>query len=210
MLPFWLQKKLALKYGQVFICYDYTIKDANQKIILHKKYRAKSLTENFISALYVYFSSGGTPSYGFTAPHTANNTMFNTAGTQMNMSGLAQLYLQGIAGDDTNGIVVGIGAPSIVPYSQKLTTRILNGSGLNQLVYGQQTSSNGVTVLGNLIKLTLSRTWNNSSGALITVSEWGLYSFTSGASFNLLIDSINAPVNNLQTLSINLTFETTT
>lgn len=213
-LPFLLEKHLADKFAMFYIHLQMDIKDKNGKILSSKKQMCHSLTENFLA--YMYGNLGGfvpPVSYGFTAPHTNNNSSFRITGAEWaNSSGI--FNCSGIANDGLNGIVVGTGAVAPTPTTRNLTALITHGVGAGQLSYNAQGSTAGVSVSGQNTNLILYRTFVNNSGGAIIVSEVGLYggSSVSPAIYLFLMDVL-APVqtvNPLQTLTISITFRTTT
>lgn len=214
-LPFWLEKTLCKQFSMMYVEMEFIIKNPNGKIISSHKQIGKSVNENFLSSFYTgVHNCGVTTAYGFTAPHTSYKSVFQNNSSEVLLPNAnTNFYCIGVANNDQYGIVVGTGAPSILPNTRALTAKIAQGVGVGQLVHNQQQSALGVTVLGSQSSLILTRTFLNSSGGLINVAECGIQANIATA-FPVLIyiDAISptAAVNNLQTLTINITFQITT
>lgn len=83
-------------------------------------------------------------------------------------------YVMAGAGDDTFGIQVGTGTATPTNTDYSLQSKITNGTGPGQLVYGsQQATDPAITAAGN-VDFLLTRDFTNGSGATITVKEIGV------------------------------------
>jgi len=167
-----------------------TVKDKNGKIIKQHKQHSHSFLMNFAAMLATTMAnpSGGTVNWYY---------FKSTAGAWYSLvdaTGYNQLFdTLDSANDSTYGIVVGTGTATPTPNDDNLQNQIANGTSSGQLVYGSHTLSpapgtsllqggtstptTGVlTPSGNTTSFSISRTYQNQSGASITVSEVGIIS----------------------------------
>jgi len=183
-----IQDALRLK-NNIDIRLIVTVKDKDGKIIKQHKQRSHSFLRNFLAMIgslminpfdsygnYYYFLSTGNGWFSYDPA----NTIYQTTLTMLDS-----------ANDSTYGIVVGTGTTPPTPQNYQLQSQIANGTGSGQLVYGAHsvsptpgttlldgqsaTPSTGVlTPSGNTTSFSISRTFQNQSGASITVSEVGI------------------------------------
>jgi len=166
-----------------------TIKDKNGKIIKQHKQHSHSFLMNFATIiaqemLNSYGSSNNYYNFRVTA-----GSWYSYNFTASNISNILTI-LDG-ANDSTYGIVVGTGTATPTPNDYNLQNQIINGTGSGQLSYGAHTfsptpASGGIiaqtttptsgvlTPSGNVTSFQVSRTFQNQSGASITVSEVGI------------------------------------
>lgn len=76
-------------------------------------------------------------------------------------------------GDDTYGIVVGTGTTAVTAADYALDTQIATGTGTGQMNY-KETIVADVSVVGTQVKQSIVRTFENVSGATISIEEIGL------------------------------------
>ncbi len=211
-LPYWLDSRLRKKFSEIYSEISVGLLDENGKLIKSHKQVCRSYTENFLAFIYSFYANMlVTPGYGFTAPHTADNTIFDITSTEQVISA-ANFACTGPVTNASNGLVVGTGAVAPTPLTRALTSKIANGVGAGQLSYAAQQCVSGVTVLGNVSTMKLLRTFQNLSGAQITVKEVGLYTSLSATHFMILMDLLS-PVYDIpigQTLSLELATQITT
>jgi len=215
------------------------VKDKDGKIIKVHKQRSHSFVSNFLSIIAStlassYNQSISSTTYGYFhritngnyAQYNPNSYIFNSL-----------LNLNDSANDSKYGIVVGTGTATPTPNDYELQSQIQNGTGSGQLVYGAHTispapvsngtidyyttastpSSGVLPVSGNTTSWQISRTFQNQSGASITVSEVGLisqiYVYNSPTVFVLLAhDLLSSPITipNNAVLTIVYTISVTT
>ena len=196
------------------------VKDKDGKIIKVHKQHSHSFVSNFLAIIAStlassYFQSINNTTYGYFfiltngsyAQYNPDTYVFN-----------ALLNLNDKANDSTYGIVVGTGTATPTPNDYALGNQIQNGTGNGQLVYGAHTinpapvsngsiswyttttppSSGLLPVSGNTTSWQISRTFQNQSGASITVSEVGLitetFTGTEGVFALLAHDLLSSPI----------------
>ena len=219
----WLSKitikdkiKDALKlHDNIDIRVEAIVKDKNGKIIKVHKQRSHSFVSNFLSILASslvtsYYQTITGNCYGYWYRITNGEYAAYTPILDVN-----QMFdFNDSANDSTYGLVVGTGTATPTPNDYALGNQIVNGTGSGQLVYGAhqfsptpQTigSSNNVTssstptsgllpVSGNTTSWQIQRTFQNQSGASITVSEVGLYSNTINGVALMVHDLLSSPI----------------
>ena len=166
-----------------------TVKDKNGKIIKQHKQHSHSFLLNFLAILAtLMLNPYGTFNnyYYFTDTSGAWVSLDNT-----NTKANVLLNMLDSANDSIYGIVVGNGTSPPTPLDSDLENQIITGTGSGDLVYGahsiiptpgtseisssQSTPQHGILpISGNTISFTVSRTFQNESGASITVSEVGI------------------------------------
>ena len=180
----------ALKlHNNIDVKLTVTVKDKDGKIIKVHKQKSHSFLMNFAAMLASLMLNpyGSISNYYYFL--STVNTWWSYAPNYTNVSN-ALTILDG-ASDSTYGIVVGTGTATPTPKDYILGNQIQNGTGSGQLVYGAVTvspapatgglaggtstpSSGVLTPSGNTTSFTISRTFQNQSGASITVSETGI------------------------------------
>jgi len=211
------------------------VKDKDGKIIKVHKQRSHSFVSNFLSILASSLSAS--EAYN---PGTAYGYWFRaTTGTYVAYNPYGYLMdtifdLNDSANDSTYGIVVGTGTSPPTPQDYQLGNQIVNGTGGGQLVYGAHTinpapqtisggnittssstpSSGVLPVNGNTTSWQISRTFQNQSGASITVSEVGLYTKLASSGYyvmlahDLLSSPISVPINAVLTIVYTISVST--
>ena len=214
-LPYWLHSRLAKKFSQLYAELIITTKDESGNIIKTHKQVCNSYLANFAQITYLNFAgrvagAAATP-YGVTLPYSSyaliDSLNFNI--------GYAVQYRvgEGLLGDCYSGLIVGTTNTAPTANDVKLGTLITHGTGVGQLQYGLQYSTNGVTTLANVSSFSMTRTFVNNSGSPITVAEMGFCTFYSGTRYFLMLRDLLSPsqvVNNAQTLTIQLITQITT
>jgi len=179
----------ALKlHNNIDVRLTVTVKDKDGKIIKQHKQHSHSFLMNFLAILgnlmlspynnysnYYFFVSTADTWWCYTPSSTVQNIL---------------TILDG-ANDSTYGILVGTGTATPTPNDYNLERQIQNGTGSGELIYGAhsispQVSTTGIagqtttptsgvlTPSGNVTSFQVSRTFQNQSGASITVSEVGI------------------------------------
>ena len=187
----------ALKlHNNIDIKITVTVKDKDGKIIKVHKQRSHSFVSNFLALLTSSLACSclqdiNSTTYGYFFRMT-NGTyaLYNPFYMELN----SIFDLNAPANNSAYGIVVGTGTATPTPNDYALQSQIQNGTGSEQLVYSGHTispapvsngSSNYYTttstpssgllpVSGNTTSWQILRTFQNQSGAPITVSEVGL------------------------------------
>ena len=206
----------ALKlHNNIDVKLTVTVKDKNEKIIKQHKQRSHSFVSNFLAILTAPLTTG----YGQPFTNASQGYFFRiTTGTYAIYNPTAEFNtvfdLNSGANNSTYGIVVGTGTTPPTPNDFNLGNQISNGTGSGQLVYGTHTfnptpvsnnSSNFYTttstptsgllpVSGNTTSWQISRTFQNQSGASITVSEVGLISEINVYYVLLTHDLLSSPI----------------
>jgi len=145
------------------------VRDKDGKVVRIHRQRSHSPTSNFIYLLL---------------PTSYYNTIGQTV-TITNINGTSNSWATfkgpiSYPNTATNSpsypimIQVGSGQQANPPTATKLAAPIANGSGAGQLVYGQPSVSTNITVSGSSAYFYISQTFNNLSGATITVTEVGI------------------------------------
>jgi hypothetical protein len=162
---------------------DVEIKDKDGIIISRVNKIANSLVIYFIDKMYQFnaFTSGSIKDTG--------NTVRTVYGYQASGNNYALISAVAGSGDATIGIVVGTGTTAVTMTDYVLQTKINHGSGSGQLSYNAQSFTAPSTV-GSTRSYTIQRTWNNLSGADITINEVGIYisDKSSGVDYRFLLD----------------------
>jgi len=173
---------------------ELTVKDRNGKIIKHHKQYSHSFVANFLNGLAESFAQASitTSTNIFASINTSNTSVYDFGWYNINAP----------AGNSSFGIVIGTGNATPTPQDYQLGNQIANGTGSGQMIYNATSfnpSSGTVTISGNTSSIQISRTFQNESGASITVSETGIISITdvvSGTSGYILIvhDLLSSPI----------------
>jgi hypothetical protein len=149
------------------------VRDVEGKVVRVHKQRSRSPTANFIGLMLplTYFAVTG-KSYTIT---TTGNTTGSYAPALSEFAACISYPNTGYSYYSYIIMIqVGSGQQSN-PYSAyALAAPIANGSGVGQLVYGQPSIPSAITVSGSEAYFTISQTFNNNSGATITITEVGI------------------------------------
>lgn len=148
--------------------FDVTIQIINEKGEVEKSVKAKSWVYNIINEIYVTGQgmTGGASSHNF---KDITGTTYNN--WRAYSSEIASL---GLAGVTNKGIVVGTSTQAVAGDDYALIAQIGHGSGVGELNYGSE-SAVAPSTLGSTRSFQLTRTFTNSSGAVIEVKEVGIY-----------------------------------
>lgn len=211
-LPYTLEKFINKKFSSFYSEIIITVKDKNNKIVSVKKMIGHSLTENFLSIIYIGFNNGVTSAnFGFTAPHASNHTLFDISNIQTSNSSPDQINIDAVIGEANKGIALGSGSTTPQPLDYSLESPIAHGTGAGQLQYGDVYSTNGVTISGATSSLIIGRTFVNNSGGPIDVSEVVLYGKTSTTPFLIYRDIFTTrTINDSQSITIDIQLNITT
>lgn len=179
---------------------------------LQKKFYGKSLTGNFLNAIYSHFNDNNANFLVPGAPWNGSRQIgINLAGAPIGWTEPVMNLDAGVA-DLTQGIVVGSGSTAPAPGDVNLQTTITNGVGAGQLSYSIQTSTQGTTISGSNTSFILQRLMTNGSGGNVTVNEIGLIFSAGGQSFLIYRDVLGSSdvIPNGSTYRVNITFQITT
>jgi len=160
------------------------VRDKEGKIINYHKQEAKTWVRNFFKMIR----------------DTFNNTSLGIVkqdGTSLSLSGgytVVDVYrVVASSGDSNYGILVGSGTKGWDINDYKLDSKIAHGSGTNQLMYGATTVED-IVIGSNNISFRIIRTFTNSSGSSITVTEVGLATYGYGTYPLIARDVLSTPV----------------
>jgi len=99
--------------------------------------------------------------------------------------------------NDDYGILIGTGTDAPTSSDYKLQTKIIDGSGASQMLYGNMCLGNA-GVIGSNVEFTFLRPFTNVSGGTITLKEFGLATILTGSGFGaytlLIRDVCDVPV----------------
>jgi hypothetical protein len=149
------------------------VRNSEGKVVKVHRQRSRSPTANFIGFMLPaqYFAQVG-------GPYTIKNTGGSTYNYQpgINSSSPCIEYPNSSYNGNTYIVMIQVGSGSQSnPYTAySLAAPIANGSGTGQLVYGQPSVPSNITVSGSEAYFTISQTFNNNSGATITITEVGI------------------------------------
>jgi len=184
-----------------------TVKDKDGNIIKVKKQKSHSFVANFLIIIASLLANTG---YNFTDISGVNNNNIYFPST---INEALSLVYNGVYND---GIVIGTGTYTPTASDYRLVTQIGNGTSSGQMVYNN-ISFTAPSVSGNTTTFKISQTFQNQSGASITVTEVGLQvasSQTANSVTTVLIahDLLSSPITvaNLSVLLIIYTISITT
>jgi len=158
------------------------VRDRDGNIIHYHRQKARTWVKNLFYML-LYSFRGVTPQI---QKQDGSVTSYNP---YMNDG----LNVSAGSGNSNYGILVGMGTKAWAIDDYKLDNKIANGSSSNQLLYGA-VSVEDMVIESNRIYFRVVRTFTNSSGSSITVTEVGLVT-NYGTSYPLIArDLLNPPV----------------
>jgi len=213
-----------------------TVKDKNGKIIKQHKQHSHSFLMNFLAMLATMMVNSYNSYNNFFYYRSTTGTWWSpsTGGTYGATNSEELFDMLDDANDSTYGIVVGTGTATPTPNDYNLQSQIINGTGAGQLYYGAHsisptptTTSNGnmtsppspgtLTPSGNTTSFSVSRTFQNQSGASITVSEVGILAQSLGFNqpniyiliiHDLLSSAITIPNNGVMAITYTISVTT--
>jgi hypothetical protein len=159
------------------------------KVLQYGKHPMKSFVANFISILYGLLKpSGGTAlssstlttSPSITKPDGTTANAYVEDYPAGNYSGGTPMACLAPANDSSYGIVVGSGTNAVTISDYKLASQIVQGTGAGQLIHNASSVSYSVdtSVTPAVLNIALSRTFTNSSGGSINITEVGIIART--------------------------------
>lgn len=152
--------------------------DKDGKLISETEHEANSFVKTFLQTVLIRLFDSITVN------------CIDTGGAGRNTSYLANSYVDAAANNDDYGILVGTGANAVTITDYALQTKIADGAGAGQLLYGACTVDADVSVDGSTAYFQLYRTFTNSSGGSITIKEIGVVKY-SGTYYLLLERSLS-------------------
>jgi hypothetical protein len=160
------------------------VRDSEGRVVKVHRQKSHSPTANFIGFLLPlqYFLNCGC---SYSIKNTGGSTISYRPSIKCN--GVAISYPNSSNNYPSYLVMIQVGSGSQSnPFSAySLASPIANGSGTGQLVYGQPSVSSNITVSGSEAYFTISQTFNNSSGATITITEVGIIvNIVAPAAFN--------------------------
>jgi len=188
----------------VRIYYTITVRDIKGKIIKRMRRRSRSFLIQFLEIMYIHHAQVG--SIDVTPISGGTDVWGNTAVPMANCA----------AGETEAGILVGTGTTAKSNTDYALATQIAHGTGSGQLSYGSQAFTQPAVVGAN-VDYVLTRTFQNGSGASITVNEIGFAvgeataapTTTTGRLIIRDVLAAGVAVGNGQTLTVEYTIRTT-
>jgi hypothetical protein len=132
----------------------------------------------------------------------------DTGGTNRVVTAGQSLATNGAINSVAAGTIVGTGTTAPTNTDNKIGTLIVPGSGSGQLNYGAQ-SDVAAQVVGANVDYTQTRTFQNLSGATITITEIAMYGTYSTFTFCIIRDLATQAVLNNQTATVTYTLRTT-
>ncbi len=223
----------------VKVTLEIAIKDKNGNIIKRHKQRSHSFVSNYLAFIGTFMSMSY---FGPFSSYWIRNTsgVWQTYNNPNYASVNGVMAVNDSNNDSTYGIVVGTGTTPPTANDYNMENIIANGTSSGQLQYGSHTfnpetisggynqtstpTSGLVAVNGNTTSFQIMRTFTNSSGNSITVSEVGIIasfivteSTSSGSNYVqnyalIVHDLLSSPVTipNGSSLTVTYTFQTTT
>lgn len=191
--------------------YRLTIKDKKGKVVKRTRLRK---SHSFVRAFLQMLES-----LGF-AEDIPNVFDIGNVNRTLDVSTMApasgdSIYMKGADDDDQFGPVVGTGSGAEDNANYALTTQVVHGVGAGQLDYGP-TGKVAAAIVGPNVDLIVTRTFVNSSGGTIAITEIGIYgqtTYTTGTRgwFCMIRDLLPSSVSvlNGQTLTVEYTLRTT-
>jgi len=150
----------ALHVPEAYI--EVEVRDKDGNIIHYHRQKARTWVKNF----FIILRYGNANSVPQAQRQDGTVTSTNTTFTDM-------FKVTSPTGDSNYGILVGMGTKAWAIDDYKLDNKITHGSSSNQLLYGNTTVED-LIMESNRIYYRIIRTFTNSSGSTITVTEVGL------------------------------------
>jgi len=152
------------------------VRDPEGKVVKVHRQRSHSPTSNFIGLILplTYFTATGN---SYTLKNTGGSTY--SYSPALSKTAMCISYPNSSLNYPTYIVMIQVGSGSQSnPYTAyALGAPIANGSGTGQLVYGRPTVPSNITVSGSSAYFVISQTFNNSSGATITITEVGIITY---------------------------------
>lgn len=145
--------------------YTVTVRDKNGKIVSRERHKSRSFVRQWADFHYWLADFDDRTATDIT----------NTSRTLDRDTGVVSaLRMDGVATDDSKGVMVGTGTTAVTISDYALATKIAEGTGSGQLSHGAVTFT-APSVSGSECSFTVTRVFTNGSGATITVKEIGIY-----------------------------------
>jgi hypothetical protein len=187
--------------SKIGLWYEVELRDRNGKVVKRFKRKSDSWLVGFVKLLKSLFYQRYNTSvvYGNVTAEdgsTANPPCDYTP-TGYTFSVLYPCC-RGDAGDVTHGIAVGNSDTPNTLTTYALGSKISHGNGSGQLLYGAVTIEDVTNPSGNILQFRIIRVFTNSSGADVTVKEFGLLCriYTPNGHKNILLarDVLTTPI----------------
>jgi len=152
--------------------YKIALIDQNKKVRRYIEGDSDSFLLNFMKLLYTLFTKNvvsplGRPAdYKQTFTYAIGDRTFTKTITDSGWMGWA------LKGDESHGIVIGMGTKTVEPNDTWLENQIHHGFGQNEMIYLDSYIS-PVQVAGTIAFFNLTRRFINASGSPVTVTEIG-------------------------------------
>jgi len=193
----------------------YNIEKYDEKGLIYKSKQRKA--KSFVKAfLYVLYNRMCANNWNDDSP--TENTSGSPQG-MFNQKNYRSIYCPegmnlGPAGTSEWGIVVGSSNSVVQAQHYRLQSKIGNGWGSGQLLYGPHISDDSVTSVEPNASFNISRIFKNYSGGDVPIYEIGYYIYANANGYNyfcLMRDVIAQPVtvSDAQYVKVNYTFQIT-
>lgn len=193
-------KKGEETVSKIEALYTLEVKDKNGKTVSKITKPCKSFVLQFLQMLETQIFPTSTPT-----------TVTDITGTDYTTSAHAQNFkADALVTDDAVGMLVGTGTTPVDNLDYVMETKIAHGVGAGQLSYGATSKVTSAEVGAN-VDFQLIRTFTNSSGSTINVTEIGIYGWIANSYKFLMLHEIVTltAVPNGQTLTVTITYRTT-
>lgn len=165
--------------------------DSKGHCIYSNEEESNSLLGNFISVLFNIWQESN---YGIT--DASNVTVYDYLHTVCTRAG-GNLNMEGTAGQDFRGLVIGTGNTPNTIDTYTLAAKIANGVTPGKMTHGPQSyvgpQAGGAGI--NPRTFSFQRTFTNSSGGAIVINEIGLFGFNGSAQTICIERSVITPFN---------------
>jgi len=152
--------------------YKIALIDQNKRVRRYIEGDSDSFLISFMNLLCSLFTKneisppGRPPRYGQMFSYSVGTMRFSN-----NISGYGWMGWA-LKGDESHGIVIGMGTKTVEPSDTWLENQIHHGTGQNEMIY-LDSYITPVQVSGNIAFLNLTRRFINASGSPVTVTEIG-------------------------------------
>jgi len=165
------------KDDKVKIC----VKDEDNKIIEQKSFLMDSFVHQWHGWIYTHLN------------YITRGQQVETDGSVSTMANTAAWFVDANAADADYGIIVGSGLTLVANDDYNMADKIDHGVAATELDYGASAIEAPV-VSGSSMGLQFHRTFTNSSGNPLSISEYGLVASTNSARFFMMARDLSTPV----------------
>ena len=156
---------------------NWQVRDKVGNLISEEEHDAHSTLQAFMQLLLAQMLGAGAAGF------------IDTGGVSRSVGPIQTVFkIVAAAGDATLGIVAGTGITAVEIDDYSVETLVAHGVGAGQLSYGTMAIDSVVTTVGSTVYFNASRTFTNSSGGLITITEIGLYGLGASSNYKFALD----------------------